>query len=246
MPIPITTDDFVAIGTRYLSEDIVSEMNRLIPLATTDLAVLSTRGYGQPELAALQGFRAQLVAEIADRDQQRGTKKGSRKTESDAVGEGKLVLRSGIALAHTTLTKRTPPPGETPDQTRALVTDASAKIDALGGRIGIASAKLEAKLTELITVLALPALAPTAAEATSRAAFVAKVQAAIKELPQASKDKKAAQQDSKLETTSIDEIDGRAYTNLKMLVTVGRAYWNELKDKKRAGEYQLNALNTGG
>ena len=49
---------------------------------------------------------------------------------------------------------------------------------------------------------------------------------------------------AKAGTASLDEIDGRAYTNLKTLTKVGRAYWREHGDLKRAGEYQLNALHS--
>ena len=49
MPIPITVDDFVAIGERYLSADIVNEADRLLPIATADIDLLATRGYGQGE-----------------------------------------------------------------------------------------------------------------------------------------------------------------------------------------------------
>ena len=99
MSIPITLDDFVAIGERYLSEEIVNEADRLLPIATADIDLLATRGYGQGELNKLQGFRATLVAEAAGRNQQRGSKKGSRSVEAQAIKEGKLVLRSGETTA---------------------------------------------------------------------------------------------------------------------------------------------------
>ena len=53
MPIPINPEDFSAIGARFQSEDIVSEIDRLVPLATADLAQLATRGYGPARLAQL-------------------------------------------------------------------------------------------------------------------------------------------------------------------------------------------------
>jgi hypothetical protein len=244
MPIPITVDDFVAIGERYLSEEIVNEADRLAPLATADIDLLATRGYGQGELNKLHGFRAALVAEVAGRNQQRGSKKGSRSVEAHAIKEGKLVLRSGETTALAVLTNRTPPPGENALETARIVADTIGQIDALGGHIGSDSAKLRTRLTSLVSILALPAIAPAPSDAAGRAALVAKVEAAIAALPGLAEQKKTAQATAKAGTASLDEIDGRAYTNLKTMVKVGRAYWREHGNLQRAGEYQLNALHS--
>ena len=146
-------------------------------------------------------------------------------------------------MALATLTNRTPGPGETTAQTAQIVADTVGQIDALGGVLGNDSAKLRTRLTSLVSILALPALAAAPGDAAARAAFVAKVEGAIAALPGLAEQKKTHQQDAKAGTSSLDEIDGRAYTNLKTLTKVGRAYWNEHGDRKRAGEYQLNALN---
>ena len=55
-------------------------------------------------------------------------------------------------------------------------------------------------------------------------------------------DRKAQQQEAQVGTQYLAEIDGRAYANLKLLTQVGRAYFNEQKNKKRAAEYQLKRL----
>ena len=243
MPIPITPEDFVAIGERYLSEDIITELDRLLPLAAADITRLATRGYGASQLSKLTVFRVSLVAEVASRNQQRGSKKGSRTVEAQAIKDGKLVLRSGATMALATLTHRPPPPGETTIQTTKIVEDTIGQIDALGGVIGRDSAKLRTRLTSLVSILALPAMAAEPADAPARAAFVTKVEAAIAALPELAEQKKTHQQDAKTGTSALDEIDGRTYTNLKTLTRVGRAYWNEHGDRKRAGEYQLNALH---
>ena len=244
MTIPITVDDFVAIGERYFSEDILNEADRLVPLATADIDLLATRGYGQGELSKLQGFRAALVAEVAGRKQQRGSKKGSRSVESHAIKEGKLVLRSGETTALAVLTNRTPAVGETALETAKIVADTVGQIDALAGHIGSDSAKLRTRLTSLVSILGLPAIAPAPSDAAGRAALVGKVEAAIAALPALAEQKKTDQVVARAGTASLDEIDGRAYTNLKTLAKVGRAYWREHGDLKRAGEYQLNALHS--
>lgn len=244
MSIPTRVEHFVVIGERYLSEDIINEADRLLPLATDDINLLATRGYGQGELSKLHGFRAALVAEVAGRNQQRGSKKGSRSVESHAIKEGKLVLRSGETTALAVLTSRTPHPGETALETEKIVADTVGQIDALGGHIGNDSAKLRTRLTSLVSILGLPALAPAPSDAAGRAALVAKVEAAIAALPGLAEQKKTDQVVARAGTGSLDEIDGRAYTNLKTLAKVGRAYWREHGDLKRAGEYQLNALHS--
>jgi hypothetical protein len=243
MTIPITPEDYVTIGERYQSEDIVAEIDRLLPLATADIDLLATRGYGQTELSKVTGFRAALVAEVAGRNQQRGSKKGSRNVEAHAMKDGKLVLRSGETTALAVLTNRTAAPGETELQTKKIIEDTIGQIDALGGHIGGDSAKLRTRLTSLVSILGLPALAPSASDAEGRAALVAKVEAAIAALPALAEQKNTDQQEAKTGTASLDEIDGRTYTNLKTMTKVGRAYWREHGNLQRAGEYQLNALN---
>lgn len=241
--IPVTAEDFAEIGRRYAADDLLAETNRLTPLATTDIAFLATHGYGKPDLDQLGTFRDQLVAAAADQKQQQGTKKGSRKVESDGVKDGKLVLRSGIVMARNALIKRTPAPNETVDATKKIAVETAAQIDALVGRIGKDSSVLETRLKALLTLLALPALVPPAAEAQARADFVTKAKAALAALPTLTKTKKGDQQDAKAGTTSRHEIEGRAYTNLKMLTDAGRAYWNDQKNPARAAEYQLNKLH---
>jgi hypothetical protein len=100
MPIPITVDDFVAIGERYLSEEIVNEADRLLPIATADIDLLATRGYGQAELNKLHGFRAALVAEAAgaissaDRRRDRGASRLTPSRRGSSCSEAGRRRRS--------------------------------------------------------------------------------------------------------------------------------------------------------
>jgi hypothetical protein len=154
------------------------------------------------------------------------------------------VLRSGETTALAVLTNRTAPAGETVLETAKIIADTIGQIDALGGHIGSDSAKLRTRLASLVSILKLPAIAPAPSDAAGRAALVAKVEAAIAALPGLAEQKKTDQVVAKAGTASLDEIDGRAYTNLKTMAKVGRAYWREHGDLKRAGEYQLNALHS--
>lgn len=243
MGVPFTPQDFVRVGARFASVDIVREIDRLVPLAKTDATGLAAYGYDADDLTALEGFRAELVTEDPARQQKRAGKKGARASESEAVVAAKRLLRGGVTIAHAALDKRAVPAGETEDATRAKLEELGAKIDALSGRVGLDSAKLRARLTGLLEVLALPDLAPSGAGAATRAAFVAKVQAALGKLPALAEAKTGAQQSAMQDTDALDEIDGRAYTNMKRLVAAGRAYFNEVGNGKRAGAYQLSNLN---
>lgn len=244
MPIPVSPIDFVLIGRRFRSEDIVAEADRLIPIATTDIEHLESRGYGPDQLDQLKDHRSQLSSESADRRNHRGQKKGARKVEVEAIRQGKLLLRSGIALAHSTLVNRPVPRGETEETTREIVQKTSSQIDALSGRIGLDSATLRTKLLSLQKVLGLPELAPNGPrQRTARAEFIAKLEHAIEKLPNMAETKKQLQADAKGMTAELDEIDGRAYYNMKLLAQTGRAWWLENGNPGRAAHYQLTALH---
>ncbi len=183
MGTPFTSQDFARIGARFASVDIVREADRLIPLAKADASGLAAYGYDADDLTALEGFRTQLAAEDPARQQKRAGKKGARSSESEAVVAAKRLLRGGITIAQSALDKRAAPAGETEDATRAKLAELTNKIDALAGRISGDSAKLRARLAGLLEVLAISDLAPSATGAATRAAFVAKVQAALAKLP---------------------------------------------------------------
>ena len=119
MSIPITPEDFVVIGERYLSEDIVTEIDRLLPLATADITLLATRGYGASELSKLTAFRATLVAEVAGRNQQRGSKRGSRNVETQAI-------RMFFATPHRTAESRLVAPAPITDEVMMCVVEIGA------------------------------------------------------------------------------------------------------------------------
>jgi hypothetical protein len=67
--------------------------------------------------------------------------------------------------------------------------------------------------------------------------------AALTSIPSLAETKKALQAEAMGETDALGEIDGRGYTNLKLLCQVGRACFNELGDPGRAALYQLTALH---
>ena len=241
--LPITDEDFRWIGERFLSEDIVIEIDRLLPIAREDAAALEEQEYDADDLKQLVAFRARLTGESAARRRRRGEKKGSRRTELDAVVKGKQILQSGFSVALAAVGKRVPPPGETPETTQQIADSFAAQVNDLRGQIGSDSAKLRTVLSSLAAILSAPELSPRKSAVKSRAARLKKIERAIANLPSLSETKKGLQARAKGDTAALDVIDGRAYTNLKQLCSAGRTFFREAGNPKRAALYTLDALH---
>lgn len=242
MSVFVTREEIITLGSRVASEKVVAEIDRMLPIATTDARVLEAGGYTAVLLEQLRGHRAQLTAETAERRAQRGQKKGARQVETAAVTDGKRVLRAAIAMAEVATQHRVPPEGETPEETRTIATELVAALHAAGGHIGHDSAKLRTRLTAVASVLESAAIAPDEPGRPAREAMLVRVRAAAAALPSLAEQKKAAQQQARANTEALDEIDGHAYLNLKSLMKVGRTQWIARGDATRASEYQFVEL----
>ena len=239
---PTTREDFIAVGQRFVSEDLVAEIDRLAPIARADLPKLLGAGYEASDLDELLGYRAELSKESAERRKNRGTKKAARDVELKAVREGKRVLRIAVVALQNALAKRKPAPREKAETTVQLTQTLASQIDALGGRVGLDSAKLRTRLVGATALLGSPELAPHAKEAKAeRQKLVASVHAAVEKLPGLAETKHALQEAALEDTAALDEIDGRAYENMKRLCAAGRVTFF---GHKRASEYQLDDLHT--
>lgn len=242
MSIFVTREEIITLGSRFSSESVVAEIDRLLPIAIADARVLEAGGYTAGLLDQLRGHRDALTAETAERRTQRSQKKGARQVETAAVTDGKRVLRAAIAMAEVAIQHRVPLAEETPEETKTIATELVAALDAAGGRIRNDSAKLRTRLTAIASVLESASLAPDELGRPAREAMLVRVRAAASALPSLAEQKKAAQQQARANTDQLDEIDGRAYLNLKSLMMVGRTQWIARGDAKRASEYQLVAL----
>ncbi|AKF09766.1 hypothetical protein DB32_006915 [Sandaracinus amylolyticus] len=239
MTIPITVEDLIAIGERFPSEAIIAEIDRLLPIASADLAMLEAGGYSADLLDALRGYRATLTEETAGRRAQRAAKKSARSVEAEAIAEAKRVLRAAVVMAEAAITYRVPPTGEAPETTQRITRDLAAALESARGVVGHDSAKLRTRLTAVAAVLGSASIAPAESGRAARTAMIARVTAAIAALPALAEEKKAAQHEARSNTDALDEIDGRAYLNLRTLAKVGRAQWRLAGDKTRADAYQL-------
>lgn len=244
MGLPITAEEFRLIGQRFPSDDIVAEIDRLAPLGQADLPKLAEVEYTPAQLEALLGYRARLVAEDAGRRVGRGKKKGARRSEIDAVVEGKRLLRAGIDVAFRALATREPPAGEPPEETRRIADSFEGQIEALGGRIALDSALLRTRLTALASILEAAELAPRPEAQASRRKLLDDVRQSLRTLPTLAETKKGLQAEAKSDTAELDEIDGRAYWNLKQLCSAGRTYFRRQGDFARAAEYHLGRLTS--
>lgn len=240
MAIPVTREDIIAVGARFPSEAIIAEIDRLLPIASGDLAVLEAGGYPAALLDQLRAHRAALTEETAARRAQRAQKKSARKVETDAIVDGKRVLRAGVAMAEAAIAHRVAPAGEPAETTQRIARDLIAALEPARGAVGHDSAKLRTRLTAIAAVLGSASIAPAEAGRPARAAMIDRITAAAAALPALAETKKAAQQDARNNTDALDEIDGRAYLNLRTLTKVGRAHWLLAGDSTRAAAYRLS------
>jgi hypothetical protein len=241
--IPVTKEDFAKIGRRFTSAEIANETDRLIPMAKADLATLETGGYSRDMLDELVGFRDQLRTESAAKSEIRGAKKGARLSEGLAFDEGRLALRKGISMALIAIARRQLPAGEDPRTTQERVTELTHMVQALGGRLNCDPAALRSRLEGLRALLGQPDFAPPQGGAEARQKLVEKLDRAIGLITDHAEAKKDLKERSKGKTMSLDELDGRAYTNLRFLSRVGRACFLDAGDQVRADGYLLRKLN---
>ena len=127
--------------------------------------------------------------------------------------------------------------------TRTVVDSIMKQIDALSGRIGSDTATLRTRLQTLRSLLNAPELSPSAEAATAITGTVTQIDEVLAVLPSLTEAKKGLQQAALEDTAALDEVDGRAYWNLKLLTQCGRARFNELGDDARAAPYHLLALH---
>jgi hypothetical protein len=240
--IPVTKEDFVKVGRRFSSDDLVHEIDRLLPMAQADQAALETGGYSQALLDELASLRDRLRAETAAKTDVHGAKKGARESEGLAFKEGRWVLRKGISMAMVALARRKTPAGEAPKTTQERVTELSSKVKALSGTLNNNPALLRSRMEGLRAILALPDFAPAENGEEPRKAFLARLEAAIDLVTSHTEAKKSLKQNAKGMTEAVDELDGRAYTNLRLLSQVGKNTFMDAGDGLRADAYSLRNL----
>jgi hypothetical protein len=243
MSVPVTKEDFAKIGRRFNSDDLVHEIDRLLPMALADQATLETGGYSRAMLDELAAFRDQLRAETAAKTEIRGAKKGARESETLAFKEGRWVLRKGISMALVALARRQPPAGEAPKTTQERVAELHSKVQALSGTLNNNPALLRSRMEGLRAILGQPDFAPGAGGEAARTAFLARLEGAIALITTHAEAKKHLKQSAKGKTETVDELDGRAYTNLRLLAQVGRSSFMDAGDRLRADAYSLRQLN---
>jgi len=246
MFVPVTKEDFAKIGRRFNSDDLVHEIDRLLPMAVADQASLETGGYSKAMLDELAAFRDQLRAETAAKTAAktdiRGAKKGARESEGLAFKEGRWVLRKGISMALVALTRRQPTEGEAPKTTQERVAELHSKVKALTGSLNNNPALLRSRMEGLRAILGQPDFAPAAGGEAARTTFLARLEGAIALITSHTEAKKNLKQSAKGKTETVDELDGRAYTNLRLLSQVGRSTFMDAGDKLRADAYSLRQL----
>lgn len=244
MTIPTTPEDFRKIGLRFNSEDLVKETDRLLVLARADAAELATQEFGSSDVARLEGYRESLTHQTSERRASRGEKRGSRRAEVDHIVDGKRLLRVGMDVAWRQLGRLVPAEGAAGEEARKTIATIEEQLGGLAGPIGLGSVKLRTRLGTLLTILALPEMAPAEEFAETRAKLIADITEAAAALPSTAETKKALQAASVEDTAKLDELDGRTYTLLKSLCAAGRTYHIRAGNPKRTAEYTLTGLRS--
>jgi hypothetical protein len=246
MSMPVTRSDFAKIGARFATEAIINEIDRLLPLAQADIELLVSGGYTRQLFQELAEHRDLLRTHAASRRAQQGARKGARKSEAIACEEGRLALAKGIAMAKVALTRRPVPEGADKEAFRKKATEQMSLLKALAIRNGRDAGQLRTRLEGLRAILLDPDYAPPAGGEADRAAFVQKLERIIATVTTHAENKKNLKDGTVIGTVDMDELDGRAYTNMRLLSQVGRAVQLEVGNKVQARAYALRSLNRSG
>jgi hypothetical protein len=240
---PTSKEDFVSLGKRFASGDIMNALDRLLPRATADLDLLVAGGYKASLLAGLTSLRDRIREHSAGCRSVRGTKQGARAGEGVVLAEGRNVLRRGLALAGQAVSCRQPAPGETDQATREKAAELTGQVDGLRGWVRDDAAELRTRLTALRALLLGADLAPTDEDRAAREAFMARLEALIRGITEQAESKKALHDQSKDKTVAMAELDGRAYHHMRLLSQIGQAVFREAGDKAHASLYCLRELH---
>jgi hypothetical protein len=243
MNMPVTKEDFVRIGKRYSSSEIINELDRLLPLATADIQALAKAGYPAALLAELTALRDRIRQLCAGCREARGSRSGARAGEDVVLEEGRNALRRGLAIATMAVSRRQPAQGESAQASREKAAELTSSLKTLRGTIGKDAAVLRTRLTTLRELLGKPDFAAAEAEAAERQAFLERLDASIATITAQAESKKSLKEQSKDRTVLMDEMDGRAYHNMRLLTQAGQAVFRDLGEKEHARMYSLRELH---
>lgn len=143
--IPVTKEEYQKIGERYDSEDVIEQVDELVPLAVAYVEVLP--GYDMRLLDELKTRRTELMENVSDRRRQRKeAKQGSRKVEARRVREGKWLNRTAVTLAQNAVRSRVPAQGETEEESRRIADRLVKAIEAQQGATSNDSTAVQTRL----------------------------------------------------------------------------------------------------
>jgi hypothetical protein len=246
MPIiPLTPQDFRAIGERYSTADLVNEIDRLLPFGKRDSKPLTGLGFLPSDYTQLAAYRDNLSGLSAEQKISKANQMGATKVSRATIALGKSTVRLAASLAENLLSLRAIPKDETPEATEKIVTEVHEKIHALGGVIGTDSGKLRQRLGLVPVLFQDPALATASMELTAaRDKLVADAASILAKLPAVAQAASSTRADAKEGTANVHETQGRAFWLLKRLAKTGRTFWSNQHNAAKAHDYQLNALRS--
>jgi hypothetical protein len=242
----VTKEDFVRTGKRFNPESMISVANRLLPLATADIAKLSAGGFTPGRLAELVALRARASDLIAASRSVRSVKAGARAGEDVMLEEARSTLMQGLTLACMTLTERKPAPGESAEANRERLAELNSSLKALGRSVVVRAPALLTRLIGLRELLRDAAFAPSAEEAPAREAFLAGLDTVIAGITSQAECKKALRDQSKDMTSQVAEATGRLYIQLRLLCQLGKAVFRRADERDHARSYSMWELRQRG
>jgi hypothetical protein len=240
MFVPITREDFINTGRSFHTDAIVREVTRLLPVATDDIALLSTRGYTMRMLEELKQLRVRLQSERDDQRVRRNEAKRPYHKETAVVRQALLALRSGAAMVTCAIATRRAPEGETPEAAREATVALMEHVDSLVTPCGDPS-RLRMRLAALRWLLTLQELSAGATDIKARAEFVEQLDILSRRLPAVAGLRSRAYAPSEFD--EMDEVDGRAYFNLQLLTRAGKVIFEETGHADHASLYEFRAVH---
>jgi hypothetical protein len=228
----MTKDDFIKIGQRYSSTEVLKEARAAVKRWSNDLPLLKKWGWGKNKLSELQKHIDLLDQQQKIYNAQVGVKLAAVPTEA-AITE---KLRAWTHRALSILGARI----------QAEVSVAKA-VDALGAEVPIDPSQLTTYAGGIFPIIKAEKDAKRLSEDDNEAAddeFFKEGALLLKQLPEAGSTKIERRDTKEVGTSDLDELDGRIYDQLRNLNENARRAHRSVGNTKRASQYVFYFLTS--
>jgi hypothetical protein len=238
MLMPVTAQDFVWIGRSIPTEPLMREIVRLSKLASEDISVLATRGYHVGMLEQLRALRARLAAEDDAARKRRCDNNRSAVARGEDLASAENLFRSGIALALCAVATRRVHEQESVVAARRRTAALVEMVELIDRGSLRDSETLRFRIGQLRALLTLQELEPSASDVRGRSELVEKLEVAARNLASYAQETESPAPGPGFDI--FNELEGRAWLNLRLMTEVGRAAFLEMGRSDRAILYHLD------